>query len=148
MLLKQRTRLRAGGDTIVEVMVVLAILGLTLTLSYATANHSLLAARQAQENSQASQLLQSQLELVRYLAPSTDFSTFGPSFCINPNPPINTASVVHPVANPTCKPGIYSIAIVYSNSAMAPDTFTLTASWSDILGQGTDTVTLIYRVHT
>ena len=39
------------GDTIIEVLIVLAVLGLAIGITYATANRSILNARQAQESS-------------------------------------------------------------------------------------------------
>src|SRR5690606_3729104 len=53
------------GDTIVEVMVVLAILGLALSISYATANRSLIQTRQAQENAEATEIARGQVEALR-----------------------------------------------------------------------------------
>ncbi len=50
------------GDTIIEVMIVLAVLGLAIGIAYSTANRSLLNARQAQENSQATAAAQAQVE--------------------------------------------------------------------------------------
>ena len=65
--------LRQSGDTIVEVLIVLAVLGLAIGISYSTATKSLLATRQAQENTQATQLLQGQIE--RLYALSANAST-------------------------------------------------------------------------
>lgn len=55
-------RLKQRGDTIVEVMIVLAVLGSAIGISYATANRSLLNARQAQENAEAARIAQAQVE--------------------------------------------------------------------------------------
>lgn len=60
--------LNSAGDTIIEVLVVLAVLGLAISISYATASRSLLAARGAQENSEATQLVQAQIEYLRNYA--------------------------------------------------------------------------------
>jgi type II secretory pathway pseudopilin PulG len=154
--------LNARGDTIVEIMMVLAVLGLTLSISYATANHSLLAARQAQENSEASELLQSQVELVRYLAATTPAGSGifsgGSAFCIEPgsSTPTPTLPSVAPGAatNPDCinqgqTDKLYDLSIVYTNvlGSGFPDTFIFTATWPDVQGQGTDTVTLTARIH-
>lgn len=74
--------LNQAGDTIVEVMIVLAILGLSFAISYATANRGLQQSRNAEEHSEALGLLNSQVELVRaaYAAQQTLPSTY--SFCI------------------------------------------------------------------
>ena len=76
------------GDTIVEVMIVLAVLGLALSISYATANHSLLNARQAQENAQATEYGQAQIEDLRALTTTTNPNIFAQSgpFRITNNP--------------------------------------------------------------
>jgi prepilin-type N-terminal cleavage/methylation domain-containing protein len=63
------------GDTIVEVMVVLAVLGLALGVSYATANASLNNSRQAEESAQATAHVQSEIESLRYLGPSGTTTT-------------------------------------------------------------------------
>ncbi len=75
-MLRRVRSLTQRGDTIVEVMVVLAVLGLAMGISYATANRSLKNTRQAQENSEATALVKAQIEQLRSLAsteqPGTD----------------------------------------------------------------------------
>lgn len=61
-------RSRESGDTIVEIMIVLAILGFAISIAYSTATKSLLASRAAQESSQATALVQGQLEGLRALS--------------------------------------------------------------------------------
>lgn len=130
------------GDTIVEVLIVLAVLGLAIGISYATANRSLINARQAQESVKATTILQSQLENVRVLAASGDsappaqnvFTTTQP-FCI-------IANTVRVATSTECSSidTIYKIAITEDDNK-----FTLVATWDDVTGQGTDRATLIYR---
>lgn len=135
-------KLRNRGDTIIEVMIVLAVLGLAIGIAYATANRSLLNARQAQENAQATALAQSQVEALRPLADSTTQNIFqsGP-YCISQNPPytVQTGS--------NCSRGTipYTIAITYTSSPT--DTFTVKVNWPGVMGEGDDTVTLVYRLH-
>ena len=130
------------GDTIIEVMIVLAVLGLAIGISYATANRSLLNARQAQENTQATELVQSQAESLRSLVSNTsgpDDIYRAAAFCID------TAGHVSTTA---CQLGEASRYKVTINWGGAPDDkFTIQASWPNALGQGTDTVTLVYRLH-
>lgn len=80
--------LKQRGDTIVEVMIVLAILGSAIGISYATANRSLLNARQAQENAEAARIAQTQVEAL--YTPSHITNTADPNylyknhtFCMN-----------------------------------------------------------------
>jgi type II secretory pathway pseudopilin PulG len=153
----RRLSLNSVGDTIVEVMVVLAVLGLAVGISFATANRSLLATRAAQENSQATSYLQSQIEELRYLAPTGSGQNIfvnGQFFCVNTTTNTvvtgfsggyNTTSLASYSNYPAgCVHSFYHIAIAYS---AAGDTFTLTAYWDDVQGQGQDTATLNYRVH-
>jgi type II secretory pathway pseudopilin PulG len=154
-----------GGDTIVEVMIVLAVLGLAIGISYATANRSLLNARQAQENSQATELTQSQTENLRFLAPTSAPTSnpvkniFAPSqpYCIK-----DVRSVTPFITDPAqCGFGtnnLYTI-LIYScdniaNPSTTPckdvsdaNTLVVQAKWDDVSGQGTDTVTLVYKDH-
>jgi type II secretory pathway pseudopilin PulG len=155
----KRFSLGEGGDTIVEVMIVLAVLGLAIGISYATANRSLLNARQAQENSQASELVQSQVEQLRTLstancgpppatAPPVDtahciYGNFGTSS----NPFCLVADQVTANTNTGCsqagESGRYSLSITRQDASY---TFTVIAKWPDVLGEGTDTVTMIYQL--
>lgn len=143
-------RLNSVGDTIVEVMIVLAVLGLSVGIAYATANRSLLNARQAQESSEGSSLAQHQIELLRAWAdiPSSNTSQYiyqTDPFCIKGN------AIVNIVTSPpnTCSsiPGYNARYNVSITRDAATDTFTVRVTWDDILGQGTDSATLIYRVH-
>jgi type II secretory pathway pseudopilin PulG len=156
MSVKAPHKLNRAGDTIVEVMVVLAILGLAISISYATANRSLLNARQAQENSEATELIQSQLEALRTLTSVTDvpniFNAALQNYCLVPTgvaPNIKYTNASG--ASCTMTSVGYQINILYCNPITIPpcptDTFTVTASWPDVLGEGNDTVTTIYRLH-
>lgn len=160
MFMMRPHRLRQRGDTIVEVMVVLAVLGLALSITYATATRSLMNARQAQETAEASSILQLQVEGLRNLsavprpAPASKDIYIAAPFCIQ-----NTGSafqVVTPLPSPStpCSGNsLYTISIIYCavGGGSCPigsyDTFIATATWPDVIGQGTDQVTLTYRAH-
>jgi len=151
-LIKRLRRPGQAGDTIVEVMVVLAILGLAISISYATANRSLLNTRQAQENSQATELIQSQVEALRTLAVTGDTPNIfqaGP-YCLVPIVPQPASGPYYTLLAGGCAapPIPYHVAITYVNNPPSQsDTFTVTATWPDVLGEGSDTVTTIYRLH-
>ncbi len=154
------------GDTIIEVMVVLAVLGLAISISYATANRSLLDARQAQENSQATWLVETQVENLRLLAPNSNtgntnlntniFLQTGPFCVLDPTNPSNTTPIHTNVANCTFPTASYQVLIYNCDklpttgpctNVTGPNVLAVQATWDDALGQGQDTVTLNYRVH-
>jgi prepilin-type N-terminal cleavage/methylation domain-containing protein len=142
------------GDTIVEVMIVLAVLGTAVSISYVTANRSLLAARAAYENSHGTSLLQSQLEQLRTMpdlekqgAPNTNVFVPTTPFCI-----VNQ-QVQAPggTPDPCLRDSIYNMSIVYTpDDAAAPKaggTYVLTGSWDNVAGEGLNTATLSYRMY-
>src|SRR5271170_6288790 len=115
-----------AGDTIVEVLVVLAVLGLAISISYATANRSILDARQAQENSQATEYVQAQIENLRAYAsygPSSSDYIFKPaSFCINSGGGVSSGSCPYGVSTSFS----YGISDTYSSSSASPPGGTFT----------------------
>lgn len=137
-------KLNQAGDTIVEVLIVLAILGLALGMSYATANRSLLGARQAQEHTEALALLQGQIEQLRDVS-GVDTTVFNPSqhtsgFCVI------SKSVVDLAATPNgCTSGLYDLKVKRVNDSYG--TFTFTAAWDDVKSSTRDNVNLTYRLY-
>jgi len=162
-MLKQHTKLNHLGDTIIEVLVVLAVLGSALAISYKTASHSLLITRASQESSQATELLAGEIEGLRTLTCSnvstgtcaTAAQVFNATpYCITGIPPAYTTAASCQVnqSGATCNAATdgfcYTLSIQYSTSATNPDLFTLTATWPDASGTGpANTQTLFYRLH-
>jgi type II secretory pathway pseudopilin PulG len=66
--------LQSRGDTIVEVLIAIAIVSLILVSAFVTSHQSLAATRDAQEHAEASQVLKAQIELARtvYAIAATD----------------------------------------------------------------------------
>jgi type II secretory pathway pseudopilin PulG len=141
-------------------MIVLAVLALAIGIAYSTANRSLLNARQAQENSQATATAQAQLEQLVSIGctsghPSCDLTNpanpgykllhppGGGAFCIIDG---NVKSSTDPLcAGLTTLPGS-AVQITCLNGCVQPRVFEVKISWDDILGQGTDTVTQDYTL--
>ncbi len=132
------------GDTIVEVLIVLAVLGLAIGISYATASRSLLNARQAQESAKATELLRSQLESVRVLAakgataPAAENVFLHNPFCITAAGAVDVPTSA--LTNPCKYNDLYNVTITRNGN-----TFTFNAKWDDVAAQGTDSATLVYR---
>ena len=84
-------KLHQRGDTIVEVLIALAILSLAFVISYSTANSALIDSQNSQEHSMALEYLDTQAELLRYAAsqvsqgiiPASEFSPGGNAFCLS-----------------------------------------------------------------
>lgn len=66
-LLKYKLKLQRG-DTIVEVMLAMAVIGMVLGVAYGIANRSVTIGRSAQERSEALKIAESQLELIKEYA--------------------------------------------------------------------------------
>lgn len=85
MINKYFSKFDQAGDTIVEVMIVLAVLSLSFGISYATANKGLNQSINAQQHSQALGYLNSQVEDLRLAVANGDYtqiSSAGSYFCM------------------------------------------------------------------
>lgn len=96
-MIRPLKKLNQAGDTIVEVLIVLAVLGMAMSISYATANKGLQQSRNAEEHSQALGIINSQIELLRSAYANKAGSTVeaqaaAGAFCLSPPPtgqPVN-----------------------------------------------------------
>jgi prepilin-type N-terminal cleavage/methylation domain-containing protein len=78
------------GDTLIEVMISLAIIGSVISISYATASRALRTGRAAQERTEALKLVEGQIEMLKAAAAVPTTKVFGtsapsvtdPAFCI------------------------------------------------------------------
>lgn len=115
--------------------------------------------RGSQQNAEATALLKTEVEALRYLAPTVDMTAYGGSpFCIDPQLSDQTTlkNNVKTTAtdcdfdatgtNPAGADKRYHVEITYdSEGALA---YQLKATWDDVAGGGQDTVTLMYRTYT
>lgn len=143
------------GDTIVEVLIAMAVISLVLAGAYATTNRSLLATRSAQERSNALKLVESQLEQIKGMASSNPDAIFGTvpgTFCVTQDQAVvassNEACAVDAAGAPNTTEPIYNLSIERDG----PDgedgyTFTVTNSWEDPSGSQDNQVRTIYRVY-
>jgi type II secretory pathway pseudopilin PulG len=160
--------LRDRGDTIVEVLVVLAVIGFALSISYSSATRSLTDAQQSEENSYAAELAQTQVEQIREaVITSAPDSTgkisnlspqmqglIGQPFCMT----AGTAKLTSTIPNPCSSTAGGTTYTLRDTLQQIPPTapiaglpfvnnFKVQVTWPDVLGQGYDTVTLFYRVY-
>lgn len=138
--------IKQRGDTIVEVLIAMAVLGSVLVGSISIANKSLLRIQMAQERTGAQKVAQQSVEKMSRLVlldPSNvNPATPVPDFCIKSDYTKQTS----PTTNALCKDGIYTTVI--SRSITSPDnlvTFNIAVTWDSLNGT-TENVTINYRV--
>jgi prepilin-type N-terminal cleavage/methylation domain-containing protein len=143
------------GDTIVEVLIAMAVMSLVLGGAYVTTNRSLLAARDAQEHSQALKLAQTQVEEIKAIAASNPDSLFvsPPAvFCIDSTPKVIDVAVspgacaVNSKGSPATAEPIYHTT-VKSGAPSDPNFFTVQMQWLSVRGTATNKLDLVYRVY-
>lgn len=151
-------RLNNLGDTIVEVLIALAVLSAVLGGAYSISNRSLTSVKQAQEHTQALKYAEQQIERLKQLAdgggvdssgnPSNNVFTFSGGFCITSsganllidNSLLNCAHGTAPVqyfALITSRTPVPGFSTSYN--------FVITVVWNGIHG-GQDKVSLTYRL--
>lgn len=136
-------KLQSRGDTIVEVLVAIAVVSFVLAVAYVTANKNTLRNQDIQEHSQALQLATSQLEFLHTNSIGTNncFDTGGN--------PVGTAGSNGPcmvkgdgTQNTTHTPPEYTIAITKPTAI----TYQVNVSWDSTLNSGgKNSVTLYYQ---
>jgi type II secretory pathway pseudopilin PulG len=156
------------GDTIVEVVISIALIGTVLAGAYATANNSLITIRDAQEHEEATTLAESQLEVLGTL-PTTYLSEVEalpvPTFCLYTPETFPTSGSI-PADSPVtgvnygtyctaqgaqASDRLYTISIVQVtavNAGVSPPiyipTFRINVTWNR-LGGGNDNVEMYYQ---
>jgi Tfp pilus assembly protein PilV len=120
-------RLNNRGDTIVEVMISLAVLGMVIGVSYGTATRSLRGMRMAQERSEALKLAESKVESIR----ATDGANYAD--CMTGDS----------VAGSFCRKGsIYTYQTTQTNGI-----YKVTVNWDRVGGGSQETLSLVYRLN-
>lgn len=133
------------GETIVEVLIAIAVVSSVMGIAYSIMNRNIQILRDNQERTEASKIAQSQLELLRVGLASdntTHIPTDGAAFCMLSS----TAS--RGVSNPEnfdtygeeCSNGLYH----YSMKRNASDGYTVAVIW-DALGGGRSQVVMAYK---
>ncbi len=151
------------GDTIVEVLICLAVLGLVLSGAYVTANRNSLANRSAQERLEAVKLAEAQIERLRTAVqanPAIVNTMTG--FCLPSDAPALapvsssdgkcTVKADDMTAAPDVAPR-YAMSI--TRVAAIPPTvdgvvghrYRVTATWENISGTGSDKLDTYYEVY-
>ncbi len=157
-------QLNSLGDTIIEVLLAIAVVGFVLSGAYVSANQSLNNSREAQERGEALKLVESQLEVLKQLASAGNNTIYSAatSFCLNTSnlsiiSPANSHYATVPALNnddftayrDVCQGqgngGLYNLAI--QRDASNTNQFTAYARWDRVGGNGRDEVQIISRVY-
>ncbi len=145
-----RNHARQRGDTLVEVLVAIAVVSLIMGGAYVTTNRSLLATRAAQERGNALKIAESQIEQLKGFVTTNPDAIFGgtaPSpFCIS------SAGAVVAATNAACTVGTNGQATTSEprfrlSVTRNANTFTLLETWTNVNGASTDQLQMKYRVY-
>lgn len=151
MLGFKRLQRNQRGDTIVEVLISIAVISMILGGAYVTTNNSLRAERGAQERTDAAKLVESQIEALKNLADSGNTAIFNTSgFCITGGNTISTSVTTNNTCkfNATGSNNNTNQPVYYISITRNVNTFTITNTWDSIeSGGGKDTVQMVYKVY-
>lgn len=138
---------KMAGDTIIEVLLAMAVISVVLGSTYVVVNRSFRTTRQAQERSEAVKLLESQLEQIKVLVkdPNSGISTVNEVFCINSSGGISVQS--SPSFADDCQkfgtvPGYYRLELTKTG-----DLYSAIIQWDSANGSGVDRASLLYKVY-
>lgn len=137
-------RIAQRGDTIVEVLISVAVASLMLAGAYAITNHNVITQQDTQEHNQAQQLVQSQIELLH--------SDKGSSVVPTPTPTCYKPTGVPATLATDCKVNASDVPStvepVYTLSISVPpmsSVYTISATWKSLQG-GTASVIMEYAL--
>lgn len=139
---------KQAGDTIVEVIIAVAVVSSVLVGAFTLSNSSVRAIRDSEEHSEALELLQGQVELLRAAAGTPGALQ---SFPLNSGFCLDSSLNHYPDTDTHCLAGspnkLYKLSIKgpAALSLTSTSTFFLQASWPALTG-GYDYVYLTYRV--
>ena len=140
--------LHERGDTVVEVLISIAVISLVLGGAFVTSNRSLQGTRDAEERSNALKMAETQIEQIKAMAGTNPVALFDhgiSSFCLSGTTAYASSSatcLVDSTGTPTTAQPAYRVAVTRSG-----DTFTVTSSWIKVGSDQQNKVTLMYRAH-
>jgi type II secretory pathway pseudopilin PulG len=153
-------KLNLRGDTIIEVLIALSVIGAVIGGAYATASRSLNVGRQAQERAEATRVAESQVESLKALAGSIDSSgdifDHEGDFCVNAGEVVQTGSssgqdTEVAVLETGTASAQYNEECVFApryftSISREDNTFTVLVRWERI-GGGIDEIKMLYKAY-
>ena len=142
---------KQAGDTIIEVLIAMSVVGLVLAGAFGITNRAVLTGRAAQERTDALKIAESQLELLKVYAKDSTFNGgLFSTFCIDQGAASASVSAVDSADTTMCKGvneqggvGIYDITIELNSG-----TYEVKLSWDEINSSASvnATLSLYYRL--
>lgn len=146
-------KLAQRGDTIIEVLISIAVVSVILGGAFVTTRRSQEGVRDSQEHAQALKLVESQLEQLRAEATKTgDVFTAGTPFCMYNRAPVSTAGPSganckqNSGGQPSTENPYYSLSITRATSNDG-FLFTIKAEWDSVTGNGKAQEQMVYRLY-
>lgn len=146
-----------AGDTIIEVMFAVAVVGMVVAGSFSTANRALRMGRFAHEQTEALKLAESQIEKIKYVI-TIDPSKNPPNlfdksnadnrvFCIDDSNPYKKVLTKESDPAASCKniSGLYTIQVTYDGTA--EDVFVVRVTWERESSAEKGLIQVSYKVH-
>lgn len=161
-IMQDKQRCRQAGETIIEVMLSVVILGFTMITIFVIARESLSTGQAANERSQVQAMVETQLERMKFLSekdsPPANLNIFrndGVPFCVTDAIEVTTdLSFPGPCYdNSFVNNSDLRIGIVHDEegpNASSPfdnNTFTVTANWTRVNDSSTEQLVKAYRLH-
>lgn len=146
-------RLTAAGDTIVEVLIAMAVVSLILGGAFVTTHNSQIGVRNSQEHVEALKLVESQLEQLRDAAsPASQIFVLGTSFCMVNDAPTVAGCKQNSASQPGQPDSRYTLKISRActtgcSTGSAGYLFTITATWPQVTGSGNAQEQMVYRLY-
>lgn len=143
-------RFSERGDTLVEVLIAIAVSSLILGGAFVVTNRSLQSTRDAQERGNALKVTESQIERIKNIVATNPDSLFGgsapASFCISSAGAVvtstNAACAVSAAGTATTAEPVYHLVATRSGN-----TFTVQNTWAKLRQSGNNTLELKYRAY-
>jgi len=136
-------RLRQRGDSIVEVLIAMAVVSSVLAGAFVSSNRSLLGTRKSEERVQGAKVAESQMERLRQVAAdpllATQVFTGSPDFCLTDTNSIGSGCTTTP-------PGA-GAEFRYGIKRVGTNTFVAYARWDRIGGGGEEEASVAYKVY-
>lgn len=149
MSIKLFRPLSQKGDTIVEVLIAIAVMSLVLGGAFVMTNRNLIAARDAQERVNAVKLAEGQLEQIKSMVATTPDALFGAgvpaTFCISNNTAVNSNNAqctMDMTGAPTTNQPAFHVIIRRTGNE-----FSVRNEWVSARGNTQNNVQLVYRVY-